>query len=146
MLGGPVVFNDNALRGTSAWANTFWTRPHSPSRGRTGGREVSTTGRTSSSSGRTSTPHACFFKERADLRQRGGRGGIVFTDEHGAARHLRIPDEEKLSQPYQEGRIKHVRLAVQVAMAGAEPDCSTALSYLRTLAGVRSDRARTFST
>ncbi len=63
-----------------------------------------------------------------------GEEGIVFTDEHGAARHLRIPDEEKLSQPYQEGRIKHVRLAVQVAMAGAEPDCSTALSYLRTLA------------
>jgi 5-methyltetrahydrofolate--homocysteine methyltransferase len=63
-----------------------------------------------------------------------GEEGIVFTDEDGAARHLRIPDEEKLSQPYQEGRIKHVRLAVQVAMAGAEPDCSTALSYLRTLA------------
>src|ERR1035441_10998587 len=34
----------------------------------------------------------------------------------------------------QEGRIKHVRIAVQVAMAGAEPDRSTALSYLRTLA------------
>jgi methylenetetrahydrofolate reductase (NADPH) len=28
MLGGPVVFNDNALRGTSAWANTFLGRDH----------------------------------------------------------------------------------------------------------------------
>ena len=63
-----------------------------------------------------------------------GEEGIVFTDEDGATRHLRIPEEEKNSQPYQEGRIKHVRLAVQIAMAGAEPDCSTALSYLRTLA------------
>ena len=28
MLDGPVVFNDNALRGTSAWANTFLGRDH----------------------------------------------------------------------------------------------------------------------
>jgi 5-methyltetrahydrofolate--homocysteine methyltransferase len=63
-----------------------------------------------------------------------GEEGIVFVDEDGASAHLRIPEEEKLSQPYQEGRIKHVRLAVQVAMAGTEPDCSTALSYLSTLA------------
>jgi hypothetical protein len=34
----------------------------------------------------------------------------------------------------QEGRLKHVRIAVQVAMPGPEPDRSTALSYLRTLA------------
>ena len=63
-----------------------------------------------------------------------GEEGIVFVDEDGASSHLRIPEEEKLSQAYREGRIKHVRLAVQVAMAGTEPDCSTALSYLRTLA------------
>ncbi len=63
-----------------------------------------------------------------------GEEAIVFTDEDGVSRHLRIPEEEKHSQPYQEGRIKHVRLAVQIAMAGAEPDCSTALSYLRMLA------------
>ena len=63
-----------------------------------------------------------------------GEEAIVFVDEEGATRHLCIPEYEKHSQPYQEGRIKHVRLAVQVAMAGTEPDCSTALSYLRTLA------------
>jgi methylenetetrahydrofolate reductase (NADPH) len=28
MLDGPVVFNDYALRGTSAWANTFLGRDH----------------------------------------------------------------------------------------------------------------------
>ena len=63
-----------------------------------------------------------------------GEEGIVFVDEDGAPRHLRIPEEEKHSQPYQEGRIKHVRLAVQIAMAGTEPDSSTARSYLRMLA------------
>jgi 5-methyltetrahydrofolate--homocysteine methyltransferase len=60
--------------------------------------------------------------------------GIVFVDESGAIRHLRIPDQEKRTQPYQEGRVKHVKVAVEVAMAGDEPDRSVALSYLRTLA------------
>jgi len=63
-----------------------------------------------------------------------GEEGIVFVDGDGVSRHLRIPEEEKLSQPYQEGRIKHVRIALQVAMAGDEPDCLVAFSYLRTLA------------
>ena len=60
--------------------------------------------------------------------------GIVFVDESGAIRHQRIPDQEKRTQPYQEGRVKHVKVAVEVAMAGDEPDRSVALSYLRTLA------------
>jgi hypothetical protein len=63
-----------------------------------------------------------------------GEEAIVFVDEGGVTRHLRIPEYETTSQPYQEGRSKHVRVAVQIAMAGTEPDCSTALSYLRTLA------------
>ena len=28
MLGGPVIFKDNALAQTSAWANTFLGRDH----------------------------------------------------------------------------------------------------------------------
>ena len=63
-----------------------------------------------------------------------GEEVIVFVDEDGVTRHLRITEEEKRTQPYQEGRIKHVRLAVQVAMSGDEPDRSVALGYLRTLA------------
>ena len=63
-----------------------------------------------------------------------GEEGIAFVDEHGAKRHLRIPEEEKGTQPYLEGRIKHVKVAVQVAMTGQEPDQSAALSYLGMLA------------
>jgi 5-methyltetrahydrofolate--homocysteine methyltransferase len=48
--------------------------------------------------------------------------------------HLRISEKEKSSQAYAEGRIKHVRLAVALAMAEDEPDRSVALAYLRTLA------------
>jgi 5-methyltetrahydrofolate--homocysteine methyltransferase len=63
-----------------------------------------------------------------------GEEGIVFVDDYGAKRHLRIPEEEKRTQPYLEGRIKHVKVAVQVAMNGYEPDRSVALSYLSVLA------------
>ncbi len=75
-----------------------------------------------------------FQKSERIATNEQGEEGIVFIDEDGATRHLCIPEYEKLSQSYQGGRIKHVRLAVQIAMAGVEPDCSTALSYLRMLA------------
>jgi len=63
-----------------------------------------------------------------------GEEGIIFTDPDGTVSHLRISETEKSSQPYAEGRIKHVRLAVALAMAEDEPDHSVALCYLRTLA------------
>ena len=63
-----------------------------------------------------------------------GAEAIVFVDEDGKTRHLTIPEEEKKAQAYQEGRIKHVRLAVRLAMAGQGPDASTALCYLKALA------------
>jgi 5-methyltetrahydrofolate--homocysteine methyltransferase len=63
-----------------------------------------------------------------------GEEGIVFTNEDGEPFHLRISEEEKTSEAYSEGRIKHVRLAVQSAMTGDEPDRSVALLYLRALA------------
>ena len=63
-----------------------------------------------------------------------GEEGIVFVDEDGLTRHLRISEEEKRSQSYQEGRIKHVKLAVHTARTGDEPDRSVALFYLRALA------------
>jgi len=63
-----------------------------------------------------------------------GEEGIVFTDREGTVSHLRISEKEKSSQAYAEGRIKHVRLAVALAMAEDEPDRSVALAYLRTLA------------
>ncbi len=61
-----------------------------------------------------------------------GREAIVFTDGDGEVRHLPIPEAEKELQPYLEGRVKHVRIAVQVAMAGGT-DAEVALAYLRTV-------------
>jgi 5-methyltetrahydrofolate corrinoid/iron sulfur protein methyltransferase len=64
----------------------------------------------------------------------GGREGLVFTDVDGAAHFLDFPEQMKRSQDYQEGRIKHVKLAVQAAM-GDEPGRSAAgKAYLSQLA------------
>ncbi|MFN8186135.1 MAG: dihydropteroate synthase [Gaiellales bacterium] len=61
-----------------------------------------------------------------------GRQAIVFADADGRTRHLPIPEPEKELQAYLEGRIKHVRIAVQVAMAEGA-DAEVALVYLRTI-------------
>jgi cobalamin-dependent methionine synthase I len=62
-----------------------------------------------------------------------GREAISFTDESGAARHLPISEVEQRTQEYEEGRIKHVRTAVRLAME-EEPDAEVAVAYLRALA------------
>lgn len=62
-----------------------------------------------------------------------GREAIAFTDEHGAARHVPVSDAERATQEYEEGRIKHVRSAVHLAMEEGD-DAEVALAYLRALA------------
>jgi 5-methyltetrahydrofolate--homocysteine methyltransferase len=63
-----------------------------------------------------------------------GRESLVFLDEAGESRYLPIPDEEKRTQEYQEGRVKHVRSAVRLAMGGEGADAEIGLAYLRALA------------
>jgi 5-methyltetrahydrofolate--homocysteine methyltransferase len=60
------------------------------------------------------------------------RGGpsIAFTDEQGELRLLPVPDEEQRTQEFAEGRIKHVRSAVRLAMNGEQ----VGVDYLRKLA------------
>ncbi len=61
-----------------------------------------------------------------------GRAAIAYTTVAGGDRFLVIPDAMKATQDYEEGRIKHVKVAVQLAMAGGE-DAQEALTYLRDL-------------
>lgn len=58
-----------------------------------------------------------------------GRRSILFDDPSGTRRALPIPDAEMSSQAYLEGRVKHVRIAVQTAMAG-DGDAEVALAYI----------------
>ena len=80
--------------------------------------------------------HATRVVRRADPRvstDEGGRETIAFVDADGTERWLPVSEEEQASATYAEGRIKHVRLAMQTAMAGVEPDASTALAYLESI-------------
>jgi 5-methyltetrahydrofolate--homocysteine methyltransferase len=63
-----------------------------------------------------------------------GREAVVFQDQTGATSYLPIPEEERRTQNYEEGRVKHVGIAVRAAMSGSEPDAATGLSYLQTMA------------
>jgi 5-methyltetrahydrofolate--homocysteine methyltransferase len=62
-----------------------------------------------------------------------GQEGLAFTDPEGKSHFLPISESMKRGQDYQEGRIKHVKLAVQAAMGG-EPELSAVgRAYLRQL-------------
>jgi hypothetical protein len=63
-----------------------------------------------------------------------GREAVLFTDEDGASRFLPIPQAEQSTQEYAEGRVKHVRSAVRLAMQGADDDANAGCAYLRTMA------------
>ncbi len=62
-----------------------------------------------------------------------GREGIAFDDVEGKPRFLVIPDATKRSQDYEEGRIKHVKLAVQAAMGEDVEAAAVGEAYLRLL-------------
>jgi cobalamin-dependent methionine synthase I len=72
-----------------------------------------------------------------------GREAIAFTDEHGAARHLPVSEAEQRTQEYEEGRIKHVRTALRLAMEEGD-DAEAALAYLRALAKHQVDAGAAF--
>jgi cobalamin-dependent methionine synthase I len=72
-----------------------------------------------------------------------GREGIAFTDEDGAARHLPVSEAEQRTQEYEEGRIKHVRTAVRLAMEERD-DAEVAVAYLRALAKHQIDSGSAF--
>ncbi len=62
-----------------------------------------------------------------------GAESILYNSADGVPRYLVIPEEVKKSQDYDEGRVKHVKIAVQAAMSGREPESSEGLEYLKAL-------------
>ncbi|GMQ94246.1 MAG: hypothetical protein BMS9Abin12_1732 [Acidimicrobiia bacterium] len=69
----------------------------------------------------------------------GDREAIRFATVDGAEQLFEIPNWARSGQDYDEGRIKHVRIAVQAAMSG-ERGADVAFSYLEQLA-IRQERA-----
>src|SRR5436309_13311755 len=62
-----------------------------------------------------------------------GSEAVAYAGAKGESRHLIIPENIKRTQDYQEGRVKHVKIAVQAAMSGREPEATEGLEYLRTM-------------
>jgi 5-methyltetrahydrofolate corrinoid/iron sulfur protein methyltransferase len=62
----------------------------------------------------------------------GEREWIAFMDSDGGARRLPVPEWYRETQDWNEGRLKHVAIAIRAAMAGAD-DAEDALAYLRGL-------------
>jgi cobalamin-dependent methionine synthase I len=59
-----------------------------------------------------------------------GTEAVVYSGAKGESRYLIIPENIKRTQDYEEGRIKHVKIAVQAAMSGREPEATEGLQYL----------------
>ena len=64
--------------------------------------------------------------------ENGGVETIAYTDSKGTRRYLPVPDSFKEQQAYQQGQIKHVMIAVNSAMAGAD-SADESLTYIRQL-------------
>jgi 5-methyltetrahydrofolate--homocysteine methyltransferase len=62
-----------------------------------------------------------------------GEEAVRYTTAAGETRYLVIPESFKGRQDYQEGRVKHVMIALKAAMSGEEPQASEGMLYLRTL-------------
>ena len=61
----------------------------------------------------------------------GQREWVDFVDVAGQPRRMPIPDWYRETQPYGEGRVKHIGIAVQTGLDGG-PDGEVALAYLRS--------------
>ena len=59
---------------------------------------------------------------------------ILYETADGSPRHLPVPDFVKSTQDYDEGRVKHVKIALAAAMQGSGAEAENGLDYLRALA------------
>ena len=62
-----------------------------------------------------------------------GLESVRYLNTNKKRRYLVIPESIKKSQEYEEGRVKHVIIAVQAAMSGEEPRASEGLEYIRKI-------------
>ena len=73
----------------------------------------------------------------------GGTQAVNYRTKAGELRYLLIPEEFKKTQDYDEGRVKHVQIAVRGAMAGGE-QAAEGLRYLQRLAERQEDAGAYF--
>jgi cobalamin-dependent methionine synthase I len=62
-----------------------------------------------------------------------GEEAVRYATVAGETRYLVIPEEIKGRQDYQEGRIKHIMIAIKAAMSGRDLHAIEGITYLRAL-------------
>ena len=62
-----------------------------------------------------------------------GLESVQYKDSDGIERFLVIPNEVKKTQDYEEGRVKHVKIAIQSAMGDHVPSANEGMQYLRQM-------------
>lgn len=62
-----------------------------------------------------------------------GVEAVRYFDTRKRRRFLTVPDDFKRTQDYEEGRVKHVKIAVQAAMSGHAPHSDDGLAYLHRM-------------
>ena len=63
-----------------------------------------------------------------------GAEAVRYSDASEKRRYLVIPEQVKRTQDYEEGRVKHVKIAIQAAMSGQEPEAGAGMEYLSRMA------------
>ncbi len=62
-----------------------------------------------------------------------GVEGVRYTSAEGEARLLPIPEAVKATQDYDEGRVKHVKIALEAAMSDDDGAAARGMAYLSHL-------------
>ena len=62
-----------------------------------------------------------------------GAEAVEYADTDGTPRYLVIPEFIKKTRDYDEGRVKHVKIAVLAAMSGVAPEADEGLVYIQRL-------------
>ena len=78
------------------------------------------------------TTRILLRKGKRIVRNPDGVESVIYRNSAGETRYLPIPEAVKQTQDYQEGRVKHVKIAVLAAQAGGA-ESEEGLSYLRYL-------------
>lgn len=78
------------------------------------------------------TTRILLRKGKRIVRNPDGVESVIYRNSEGETRYLPIPEAVKRTQDYQEGRVKHVKIAVLAAQAGG-PESEEGLRYLRYL-------------
>ena len=74
----------------------------------------------------------------------GAAEGVTYVTTGGEERVLPIPDSARKGQDYQQGRIKHVKLALDAAMNGSGAVAEEGQSYLRALVHAQEEAGAAF--